>query len=35
MLSSMDIMRFDVLAESLRQESAASLAKYGFPLIEG
>jgi antitoxin YobK len=35
MLSSMDIMQFDLLAESLRQESAASLAKYGFPLIEG
>jgi hypothetical protein len=31
----MDIAQFDVLAESLRQESAASLAKCGFPLIDG
>jgi hypothetical protein len=31
----MDIAQFDVLVESLRRASAASLAKYGFPLIEG
>lgn len=31
----MDIAQFDVLAESLPEQSAASLAKYGFALIEG
>ncbi|MEH1127339.1 SMI1/KNR4 family protein [Micromonospora sp. CPCC 206061] len=31
----MEIAQFDVLVESLRRASAASLAKYGFPLIEG
>lgn len=31
----MDIAQFDVLAESLREQSAASLTRYGFPLIEG
>ncbi|MET8151795.1 SMI1/KNR4 family protein [Actinoplanes sp. NPDC049668] len=31
----MDLEEFDALAEALRQKSAASVAKYGFALIEG
>lgn len=31
----MELIEFDALAEPLRQRSAASLASYGFALIEG
>lgn len=34
-MSVMDIAQFDALAEPLREQSAASLARYGFPLMEG
>ncbi len=31
----MDLAEFDVLAQPLHQQSAASIARYGLPLIEG